>query len=148
MKKNLIAAFFAFAALSATSCSSDDNNNSNNNQNPTAAEINSVVTSGAWRITNYIDNGNNETSDFANYNFVFGGNNTISASNGTNTYSGIWFTDSDDDDNDVDLNINFSSPQLFAELTEDWDVIELTSTKIRLQDNDDDGTDYLTFEKN
>lgn len=45
----------------------------------------------------------------------------------------------------------FSSPTVFAdELTDDWDIISYTDTKIQLVDvsGGNGGTDYLTFEKN
>lgn len=45
----------------------------------------------------------------------------------------------------------FSSPAVFAdELTDDWDIISYSATKIQLIDvsGGNGGTDYLTFEKN
>jgi hypothetical protein len=48
------------------------------------------------------------------------------------------------------LVIGFASPASFVEISDDWEVIENTSTKIRLQDvsGGNGGTDLLTFEKN
>lgn len=52
--------------------------------------------------------------------------------------------------NDIDFNIFFSSPADFAELTEDWDIISHTASKIELKhvSGGNGGTDLLTFEKN
>ena len=63
---------------------------------------------------------------------------------------GTWFADNDDDDGDVDFNLLFIDPALFQELNDDWDIVELTNTKIRLVDvsGGNGGTDYLTFERN
>nr|WP_315147929.1 hypothetical protein [uncultured Flavobacterium sp.] len=50
----------------------------------------------------------------------------------------------------MDFNIAFASPATFLELTDDWEIIERTSTVIKLKDvsGGNGGTDYLTFTKN
>lgn len=154
MKKKIILGAFAFGAFFLTSCSSDDNGNSSSN--PTASEVVQRISSGTWRITRYVDSGNNETADFAGYNFTFtADNNAVVATNGSATYSGLWSVSDDSDDDspsDVDFNLTFSapSPNSFIDLTDDWDVLTQTSTKIELIDvsGGNGGTDYLTFEKN
>jgi hypothetical protein len=78
------------------------------------------------------------------------------ASNGTNIYTGTWSVTADngtDDDNpnsDLDFNLAFTTPANFADLTDDWNVVSQTDTKIELIDisGGNGGTDYLTFEKN
>ena len=84
-----------------------------------------------------------------------GAGNILSATNGTNTYSGTWSVTSDNslDDspsNDLDFNIAFSTPANFADLTDDWNIISYTATKIQLihVSGGGGGTDYITFEKN
>ena len=51
---------------------------------------------------------------------------------------------------DIDFNIFFGSPADFAELSEDWDIISHSATKIELKhvSGGNGGTDLLTFEKN
>lgn len=51
---------------------------------------------------------------------------------------------------DIDFNIFFGSPADFAELSEDWDIISHSATKIELIhiSGGNGGTDLLTFEKN
>lgn len=154
MRKNVILLAMMMGAFLASSCSSDDNGASTNH--PTANEIIQVVSSGTWRITSYIDSGNDETADFAGYNFAFtASTNIVAAANGTDTYSGIWSVENDSDDDephDIDFNLAFTapSPQSFIDLSDDWDILEHTATKIRLIDvsGGNGGTDYLTFEKN
>lgn len=151
MEKKLIFAVCAGAFLFTTACSSDDDSSSPSNT--TVEEVVNTVTSGTWRITSYIDSGNNETADFTGYNFTFGSTSLLTATNGTNTYEGTWSVTDDNDDSpsdDIDFNILFSAPTAFVELSDDWDVVERTSTKIRLVDDSggNGGTDYLTFEKN
>jgi hypothetical protein len=61
---------------------------------------------------------------------------------------GTWSTGSDD--SQKKLYLTFNSPPDFNELSDDWHILEETSTKIRLEDvsGGNGGTDLLTFEKN
>lgn len=149
MKKGIFSMLAAAAVLA--SCSDDDSGNRNT---ITEQELSNTVKNGTWRITNFQDNGVDKTGDFTGYNFTFNDDNTVTATNGVNSYNGVWTVEADDSDDDnnpnnnPDFNLTFGTPAAFAELTEDWDPIERTGNKIRLQDDDDDGTDYLTFERN
>ena len=77
------------------------------------------------KITFYEDSGVNHTNYFVGYNFTFNSSNVLTASNGTNTYTGSWSvtsSNSNDDNpsNDLDFNILFTSPANFAdELSDD-----------------------------
>ena len=141
-------------SLMSSMCSDDDDDNSQSNNN--AQTIQAVTTqaqSGDWIITYFYDTDQEETNNFTGYTFTFGANNELTATNGTNTYTGSWsVTDSnsnDDSPSDVDFNINFSSPPNFEDLSDDWDIVTHSSTKIELIDvsGGNGGTDYLTFEK-
>ena len=153
-KMKLISAFmFLFIATAFSSCTDEDDTVVNNSVDPTP--VINVVNNGTWRITFYEDSSVDETSNFTGYNFSFGAGNVLTATNGTNTYSGTWSVTSDNslDDspsNDLDFNIAFSAPANFAELTEDWNIISYTATKVQLVhvSGGGGGTDYVTFEKN
>jgi len=138
--------------LIAFSCTTDETVINDNSAE--IKQINDMVKSGTWSITSYIDSGNNETNDYTGYNFTFGDNGTLTASNGSNTVNGTWsVTDdssSDDDSNDIDFNIFFSAPLNFEELSDDWDILTKSVSKIELIDisGGNGGTDTLTFEKN
>ncbi len=139
-----------FMLNTASTCSSDDNSSSSN---PTP--VINTVNQGTWRVTSYIDSDNDETNHFTGYNFTFASGGVLTATNGTNTYTGSWSvtTDNSNDDNpssDLDFNILFASPADFADLTDDWDVVSRTDTKVQLIDisGGNGGTDLLTFEKN
>ena len=138
-----------FFLNTASMCSSDDSSSTTNQTN-----IINTASSGTWRITSYIDSGVVETNKFTGYNFTFSQNGTLTAVGNGQTYLGTWSvtdTNSTDDSlDDLDFNIAFSSPADFFELTDDWDVVSRTDTKIVLIDisGGNGGTDNLTFEKN
>ncbi|MBU2018304.1 MAG: META domain-containing protein [Bacteroidetes bacterium] len=116
--------------------------------------IEEEITSGSWRITYFNDSGTNETANFNSYNFTFNGDGTLTAVNGSNTYSGTWsVTDSnsnDDSPDDLDFNIYFKLTNDFEDLNDDWDIISHTSSELKLNDvsGGNGGTDELTFVKN
>ena len=120
------------------------------------SEIIQTVQSGNWRVTSFVEEGNDETNHYTGFTFTFGANNVLTAQNGDIVHTGTWsvtYDNSDDDDSpgsDIDFNIGFSTPAQFEELSDDWDILERTATKIRLVDvsGGNGGTDYLTFEKN
>ncbi len=156
MKKSIHLAMlllFAFTLFSSTCSSDDDDGNSNDN----SAEINAIensMESGNWSITYFYDTDSDETSDFTGYTFNFAANGVLTATNGTNTYTGSWSVTDDSSsssssDNDIDFNISFVSPPDFEELSDDWDIISYSSTEIKLIDvsGGNGGTDYLTFQK-
>jgi len=133
------------------SCSSDNSVIGDNSVE--IRQISDVAKSGTWRITNYIDSGKNETNDYAGYNFTFGDNGVLTASNGSNTITGTWSVTNDNSSsssNGIDFNISLSSPPNFEELSDEWDIVSSGATKIDLIDisGGNGGTDTLTFEKN
>jgi hypothetical protein len=144
--------------LMSSTCSTDDDGGPNNNQN--IAEIENTAEDGTWRITNFVDSGQNETNDFNGYNFTFASDGTLTATNGSNTLIGTWSvtddSNSNDDDgssnDDVDFNIFFPVPDSndFEDLNDDWDIVSYTSTTIEMIDisGGNGDTDLLTFEKN
>ncbi len=144
MKSTRLIFLFLLAAVACEDKGSDSKNQD---------QIKNAVTSGTWRITYYYDTDKEETANYNGYNFTFG-TTALTASNNTNTYTGTWsISDSnsnDDSMDDLNFNIAFTAPPAFEELTDDWDILESTATKIRLVDvsGGNGGTDYLTFEKN
>lgn len=142
-------------ALGVLSCSGDDSP-STTNTNGNTAEVVNIVKDGTWKITSFVEDGNNHTQHFEGYAFTFGANNVLTAAGGVATYTGTWSVTKDnssDDDNsssDIDFNIGFASPETFTDLTDDWDILEKTGARIKLIDisGGNGGTDYLTFEKN
>lgn len=140
--------------MALISCS-DDDSSPTTNSNP--GQVVATATEGTWRVSSFIDDTDDETTNFNGYNFTFAANGVVTATNAVNTYSGTWSvsdSDSSDDDDsssdDVDFNINFTTPAAFADLSDDWDIQETTATTIKLIDisGGNGGTDYLVFTKN
>ena len=131
------------------SCSKDDETKVE--EKITAAdmsEIKATVESGDWRITNYSDADNDESTNYVGYSFTFNSDGILGATNGNTSVSGAWSMTTSDVD-ELDFNIFFTSPAIFEELADDWEIVKYSSTKIELKDvSGGDGTiDYLTFEK-
>ncbi|SEP82708.1 hypothetical protein [Flavobacterium urocaniciphilum] len=152
-KLKLISAFIAIFMLFIPTACSDDDDTQSTSVDPTP--VINTINNGTWRITLYNDSGTVETTNFTGYNFTFGPSSVLTAINGSTTVTGTWSVTSDNsgDDspsNDLDFNIAFATPANFAELTDDWNIISYTSTKIELihVSGGGGGTDYLTFEKN
>lgn len=144
----------SFSLMSST-CSSDDDINSNNNAE-IIQQIEMLVQSDTWIITNYVDSGVDKTNNFSGYSFSFGADNSLTANSSSNSITGTWsITDSSNSNDDsyssedIDFNIYFISPSNFNELSEDWEIVTRTTTKIELihLSGGNGGTDYLTFEK-
>lgn len=113
----------------------------------TVKQVNSTITTGSWRVTYYWDSNHDATTNFTGYSFVFASAGAVTASSLGTTVNGTW--SAGNDDSQVKLILNFASPVNFAKISDDWHVIERTSTKIRLEDvsGGNSDTDYLTFEK-
>jgi hypothetical protein len=158
MKTNkiLMLVLLLSTTLFSAMCSSDDGPNSSNNIQDQIDQVENTAVSGSWVITYFFDTDQEETSNYNGYSFDFAANGVLTATNVTNTYTGTWSVTDDsnsmDDsssDDDIDFNIFFSTPEDFAELSDDWDIISHTSTQIKLIDvsGGNGGTDYLTFVK-
>ena len=136
--------FILLILVSFSSCKKDDNSSSSN----TATVLNSTITQGGWRVTSYIDRGNNETSHYTGDAFTFQSGGVVTATKSGSTVNGTW--SSGNDDSTLKLVLNFGTTDPFQELNDDWHVVQQTSTMIKLEDvsGGNGGIDYLTFEKN
>lgn len=133
----IVLSFIALATF--TSCTDDSSNNNN---------INDVVTSTSWKVTNFTEDGTDQTYHFTNYTFTFDDNGTMSATNGTNTYNGTWTKGTDDSTPKLILTFSVSSGP-FEEISEDWQILSSTSSLIDLKhiSGGDGSVDLLKFEK-
>ncbi len=137
MKARSVLVAGLMGVLSLTAC---------NKEKVTVDNTKEIINEGEWKVTYFEDNGENETYYFDGYVFTFNDNGTVVAVNGSQSVSGSWSVKKDD--GHVELDLTFPATANFDELDDDWHVVEQTTSKVVLEDPDDDGpTDYLTFEK-
>ena len=121
-------------------------------------QINKAAIDGTWIVSSYIDDGDDETTDFTSFRLDFLEDGTLNGtdllSSNSNPYVGSWsITDSNSNDDDslsdLDFNINFAVGNKLDDLSDDWDIISYTDTEIKLIDvsGGGGGTDYLTLTK-
>ncbi|MFN5505807.1 MAG: hypothetical protein ACK48O_03615 [Flavobacteriia bacterium] len=120
-------------------------------------QLTKLSTDGEWFVSRYIDDGDDETSDYTTFTLhfmesgVLHGTDLLSSS--SSPYEGSWsISDSNSDDDsldDLDFNINFSVGNKLDDLSDDWDIISYSDTEIKLMDvsGGGGGTDYLTLTK-
>ena len=97
-----------------------------------------VVTDGTLKIDLYCDSDDNEVINFNKFNFNFGANNILTATDGTTTYKGTWsLTDTTgyiDTLSEIKFDITFTSPIHFVETINNWEIIDKARSDIKLSD--------------
>lgn len=111
----------------------------------TIKAIDEDLTQGTWKVTLFEEDGVNETSDYSAYSFTFNSDGNVTAALSSASVSGTWKSEKDDDHVDFILTL----PIPLDDLSDDWEVVSNSSTKLELKDVSGDGSiDRLTFEKN
>lgn len=119
-------------------------------------KIEKYVVEGNWKVTYFLHDGVNETSDYNqdSYHFLSDGTVHIYPPLIQVVFTGSWScvkdTNSSDDDLSDDNHIEFNLvlPYPYDELSDDWEVESFSDDKIELKDKSSDGSvDYLTLEK-
>lgn len=131
----LLLVFMGFAAC-------DDNSSSGNNGSG------ATPASGTWKVSYFFDK-QDETSNYTNYTFEFGANGSLSATNGSQTWSGTWATGFDDSANKFLIDFNGSIPSALEELEEDWRIIQMDANLMHFEHTSggNGDTDVLKFSK-
>ena len=151
MKLRITCMALALLSIGLTLSCSKDEEKTDVEEKVTAADmskIKSAVEAGTWSIANYTDADTDETLNYAGFSFTFNGDGTLVATDGNTSVSGAWSLTTSDDDA-LDFNVFFTSPDIFEELADDWEIDTYSNSKIELIDTSDDEStiDYLTFEK-
>ena len=109
-------------------------------------DVSAILIDGLWYVASYVEDGDDETADYNNYEINFENDGSVAATNGSNTNTGSWSVFN----NDTQMAMDFGSQMPFEEFNDDdWDIIEYTSSSITLQDISGGGgdTDILVLEK-
>ena len=136
MRTTLATIFFLSNIFFITSC----------HKSADAVNGNQTAISGTWQVTLFTDSGNDETADFAGYNFTFNDNGLLTVVKSSTTSTGSWSRGSNKFN--IDLGPKSDSNKPLGELTDDWHIILISSTEIKLADDNTSSNEFLTFTKN
>ncbi|HOD10016.1 MAG TPA: hypothetical protein PLH25_06255 [Flavobacterium sp.] len=147
MKRKLLVSLSIVVLLFASCSETDDL--------PLVNEANVVskMTSGNWKVTKFIYQNTTKTADYNGVLFDFDAISVMLSNTGTVPVAGSWAVFNEGFDNDPDLVFTLaltSAEPRFTNISDDWYIVESTSTKLKLEDeNPSTGDiDYLVFEKN
>jgi len=134
--------FLALLLLSVgtlTACHKSDDNSSGNNFTPST---------GTWKVTYFFDK-QDETGYYTGYTFEFGVNGSLSASNGSQTWTGTWTTGFDDSTDKFLIDFSGTVPSALSELEEDWRIIKTDDSFMHFEHTSggNGDTDVLKFSK-
>lgn len=117
------------------------------NNTSSSLTLSNVIINGNWRVSYFLHETENQTSDYNGYGFVFYNNGSVIATKNSVSTSGTWNTYSSY--GVLKMNIDFDNFKL-DELKKDWKVIEYNANTFRLsyQENSNNETNYLYFDKN
>ncbi len=112
------------------------------------AEIRNIAMGGTWNVALYQEGETDLTVTYAEMDFNFSADHQVEVSiNADPIAEGLWRIVRDSEEG-LKFYLNFDFEYDLGELTEDWKVISITSTRIELKDESDDGTvETLVFEK-
>lgn len=125
----------------------DCDNDSGPPLDPAIAELRDRLKDGTWRIAQFLDNGDDETSVFTGWEFSFIETMTVYATKGNDTVEGIWVVTLDT--NELNFEFDMDSPINEAD-DDDYKVLSQTDDEIIFVtlDSDDNTEDTLKFVKN
>jgi hypothetical protein len=113
-----------------------------------------IVTNGSWKINCYWKSEDSEMINFNGFNFSFGAHDSLTVTDGKNTYKGTWsildLNRNQESIADVKFNITYANPIHFVKIIDGWEDIENTVNFFELKDQSIENglTDFLTFSKN
>jgi len=143
----------------AVSCKKDAASNSTSNS--VIESQKAIVASNTWKVTSFIENGVDQTSDFATYLLQFNNDGSaVATSTGIGIlYYGSWnlmkgsHSEYDDSGNHLSgdsniLGITLTGHYHMDEISEDWKIVKLTDTETWLLDDNKTSSKEIHFTKN
>ncbi len=107
----------------------------------------SNITAGNWRVTLFSERGINETADFAGFSFSFNANGVLVATRNGVSQNGTWSITNSSTKFNIDLGPKTDVNKPLGELTDNWKIISVTATEIKLTDDNATSAEFLTFTK-
>ncbi len=116
---------------------------SGNNPGEPNELLTGVITEGTWQVASYNDNGEDKTSDYTGFSLAFSEDGAVLATNGSDEVQGTWSEVTDDGRQELVMDFGVAEP--FDEFNDDWEIVEVSETRIELRD--DDSNETLVFER-
>lgn len=116
-------------------------------------KIENNLMNGTWKVTSFMDDGEDKTNQFAGVVFTFNTDGTVTL-NGAISAKGTWNVAKEDDSNDDDLfdgrhqELNLNIPSPYESISDDWEIEKFSDSKIESKDDSDDDNEVLILEKN
>ncbi|GMQ30611.1 hypothetical protein [Algoriphagus confluentis] len=129
--------------LALYSCNLDGNEDTNNSDISVSQLSNDLTTSSGLRIVQFIEDGEDETSDVDGFRFDFKTDGTVTATQGNQVISGTYRVFRDD--GETELAMAFPSNSVLNKLTDDWYFRGKSNNRLTFEDDDED-LERLVFE--
>ncbi|NNJ89327.1 MAG: hypothetical protein HKP53_07980 [Eudoraea sp.] len=111
-------------------------------------EIRGFLLDGPWRMAQFVYDGNESTAGYDEFDYVFSSNNVITVEVNADPIAGGLWRIIRDSEGTLRCYLNFGVGNNFIVLTNDWRIVEVSSTRIELRKENTGGAeDILVFEK-
>ena len=143
--KTLYAIATVTLGFGAISCEKEEEKNDNVNTQVNLEQLRNTVIASQWQISQFTQNGADETANYSAYRLEFADDDIVTISNDTLSSTGFW--DLDRNENGVNFQLNFNNQPDFEEFQQDWELIDYSSTLVELKKEDSIAIDYFTLDK-
>jgi len=110
-------------------------------------ELVDILKEGLWIVANYNDNGEDYTGNYNDFVLDFKTEFVVTATKGDDIVNGTWTVVNDS--GTLKLELDFGEVIPFDEFNEDWLVVDITTTRVEVNNLDDSGAEEsnLVFER-
>lgn len=133
--KNFVFIFGLIGTVFFTACDDDDDGATST---PQSDQVQDLLMEGSWTIQSLIDDGEDETADYADYVLTYHSQGQVEATHTTDsaltrsgTYSVFW------DDGQLELDMSFDNADVVDDLDDDWYFVSQSGNTIVWDDSGD-----------
>jgi len=110
-------------------------------------ELKEILNEGIWIVAKYVDNDENKTSDYNDFEIDFKEDFSVRVTKGDDVVEGTWMVVYDS--GKLKLELDFGETIPFDEFNEDWLVVEFLNNRIEVNNLDNSGNEesVLVFER-